>query len=424
MKLLHGSTIRNVVTQSRCLPGWYGRQHKDSPEEVVRKLTHDVELLTLAEEGYVGDKLGEKGQSKKRELCEDVHKQLHCILNFIKDLTEEHAIADGNAREVTREQVESLEQFIKADLPVQLLTQLASLEFETRKDVMNVFSALLWPGLPKEVGLQILQYFHFHPLLLNTLMSGYAQEEIALHCGVVLRSLLRQPELVDLFLSSGQVFRLLSFTRHPSIDIAADAMYSLRMALLDHKEIAGPWLTAHCDEFFGLYNALLQCDDYVVERQAITLLSGILLEPSFRGAMMSYVSKTQYLQIVMNLLRDDSSTIQSEAFHVFKIFVVNPKKPARVQQILVKNKDKLVVLLQSLHAVRSDDKTFAQDQQKVITRLLDMTLPPKGQTGPAVHVPAAVQPSIPVATTCAGQAFVERTGMKGLPTQSGHLVQL
>eukprot|EP00930_Biecheleria_cincta_P085882 TRINITY_DN75251_c0_g1_i1.p1 TRINITY_DN75251_c0_g1~~TRINITY_DN75251_c0_g1_i1.p1 ORF type:complete len:418 (+),score=80.10 TRINITY_DN75251_c0_g1_i1:220-1473(+) len=415
----------NVAHQSRCLPSWYGRQHKDSPEEVVRKLTHDVELLTLTEGGYVGGTLEEKKQSKKRELCEDVHKQLHCILNFIKDLTEEHAVADGNAREVTREQIESLEQFIKADLPVQLLTQLASLEFETRKDVMNVFSALLWPGLPKEVGQQILQYFRFHPLLFGTLMSGYAQEEIALHCGVVLRSLLRQGELVDLFLSSGQVFGLLGFTRHQSIDIAADAMYSLRTALLDHKEIAGPWLTAHCDEFFALYNPLLQCDDYVVERQAITLLSGILLEPSFRGAMMSYVSKTQYLQVVMNLLRDHSSTIQCEAFHVFKIFVVNPKKPAGVQQILFKNRDRLVVLLQSLHAVRSDDKSFAQDQQKVIARLLELTLPPKGQTSPAAQGPAAVPPSIPVMTTCAEQACADHAGVKaGLPIQSGHLVQL
>lgn len=366
----------------------------------------------------MGDTLEEKRQNHKRELCEDVHKQLHCILNFIKDLTEEHSIPNGNAREVTREQVESLEQFIKADLPVQLLTQLASLEFETRKDVMNVFSALLWPGLPKEVGQQILQYFRYHPLLFNTLMSGYLQEEIALHCGVVLRSLLRQGELVDAFLLSGQVFRLLSFTRHQSIDIAADAMYSLRMALLDHKEISGPWLAAHCDEFFSLYNPLLQCDEYVVERQALTLLSGILLEPRFQGAMMSYVGKTQYLQTVMNLLRDDSSTIQSEAFHVFKIFVVNPKKTAHVQQILVKNKEKLMVLLQSLHAVRQDDKCFAQDQAKVIARLVEMTLPPKGQAVPATQVRAAIQASIPMAANCE----VDGVKVNGLSTPSGHLL--
>lgn len=420
MKLLHGSLMPNFVHQTRCLPGLFGRQNRDSPEEVVRKLTHDVELLTLAKDGHMGDTLEEKRQNHKRELCEDVHKQLHCILNFIKDLTEEHAIPNGNAREVTREQVESLEQFIKADLPVQLLTQLASLEFETRKDVMNVFSALLWPGLPKEVGQQILQYFRYHPLLFNTLMTGYLQEEIALHCGVVLRSLLRQGELVDAFLLSGQVFRLLSFTRHQSIDIAADAMYSLRMALLDHKEISGPWLAAHCDEFFSLYNPLLQCDEYVVERQALTLLSGILLEPRFQGAMMSYVGKTQYLQTVMNLLRDDSSTIQSEAFHVFKIFVVNPKKTAHVQQILVKNKEKLMVLLQSLHAVRQDDKCFAQDQAKVIARLVEMTLPPKGQAVPATQVRAAIQASIPMAANCE----VDGVKVNGLSTPSGHLLQL
>eukprot|EP00438_Fugacium_kawagutii_P023581 Skav217381 [mRNA] locus=scaffold4362:12860:13450:- [translate_table: standard] len=54
---------------------------------------------------------------------------------------------------------------------------------------------------------------------------------------------------------------------------------------------------------------------------------------------MSYVSHEQHLKIVMNLLLADSHAIQAEAFHLFKIFVVNPHKPLRIQQILVKNKE-------------------------------------------------------------------------------------
>lgn len=35
------------------------------------------------------------------------------------------------------------------------------------------------------------------------------------------------------------------------------------------------------------------------------------------------------------LLRDKSKTIQHEAFHVFKVFVANPNKPADIVDILV-----------------------------------------------------------------------------------------
>ena len=39
----------------------------------------------------------------------------------------------------------------------------------------------------------------------------------------------------------------------------------------------------------------------------------------------------------MTLLRDSSSSIQYEAFHVFKIFVANPHKDERVLDVLLRN---------------------------------------------------------------------------------------
>ena len=40
----------------------------------------------------------------------------------------------------------------------------------------------------------------------------------------------------------------------------------------------------------------------------------------------------------MNQLRDKSSNIQMEAFHVFKIFVAYPDKPVDIANILYLNK--------------------------------------------------------------------------------------
>lgn len=51
--------------------------------------------------------------------------------------------------------------------------------------------------------------------------------------------------------------------------------------------------------------------------------------------------------MMMNLLRDTSANIQFEAFHVFKVFVANPKKPDAIAQILLNNRDKLVAYLKN-----------------------------------------------------------------------------
>ena len=51
----------------------------------------------------------------------------------------------------------------------------------------------------------------------------------------------------------------------------------------------------------------------------------------------------------MTLLRDKSRSIQFEAFHVFKVFVANPKKTQPIMDILIRNKDKLIVFLNNFH---------------------------------------------------------------------------
>lgn len=202
-------------------------------------------------------------------------------------------------------------------------------------------------------------------------------EEASLHCGVVLRSCFRHVELVEAFLQSRLIFDLIRFSQHPSIDIAYDAFFSLREALMEHKEVAANWLDANFEEFFALYHTLLESQDYVVERQALTLLGSILLDKRFQKVMLSYVNDERHLQIHMNLLRDTAKTIQVEAFNVFKIFVANPQKPVRVQQILFKNKDKLVALLESMETLRPDDPKFREDRNTVIARLRPMTAPPR-----------------------------------------------
>eukprot|EP00933_Yihiella_yeosuensis_P043651 TRINITY_DN3856_c0_g2_i1.p1 TRINITY_DN3856_c0_g2~~TRINITY_DN3856_c0_g2_i1.p1 ORF type:complete len:421 (+),score=84.74 TRINITY_DN3856_c0_g2_i1:337-1599(+) len=383
-----------LLKQARCLPVGRKCSKQKTNIDQVERLACDMEIInTEAAYGMEDHKL---------ELCKDVQMQLQSILSFLKDLREGEENSK-NPQKVTplsaEEESRIISQFIAADLPVQLLAQLANLEFEARKDVMNVFCALLWKGLPEELGAEVLEYLRDHPRIFPLLIKGFDHDEVFMHCGVVLRSCLRHEVLADAFLNSGLVMELVGHTRNPSMEIAADAFSSLREVMTDHKEVSGKWLHLHFDEFFKLYNPLLQCEDYVVQRQALTLLNCILLDRNYQKAMLAYVKNEQHLQIVMNLLRDNSHAIQTEAFHVFKIFVVNPRKPTRIQLILVKNKGKLVALLEGLQPLRADDTKFSEDQQNVISRLLPMTAPPKTTQGSnQTHFPRSSS-SISMATT-------------------------
>eukprot|EP00440_Ansanella_granifera_P074513 gb/GFBE01080864.1/.p1 GENE.gb/GFBE01080864.1/~~gb/GFBE01080864.1/.p1 ORF type:complete len:438 (+),score=82.24 gb/GFBE01080864.1/:1-1314(+) len=354
------------------------------PQEICHRLNEDLKSLAEAD----AESGGAHGQNPLRDQLvkkssEDIKRQLQALLEVLEDTAERGETIGSkavggvvpspqNAGEVL------LNQFLVADLPARLVAGLGQLEFEVRKDVVTVFSAIVRLGAQVGADQQLQQYTQCHPKFFELLVDGYEKPEIATHCGMMLRSCARHSRLVEAFLSQTKVaLKLITFTRHESFDISTDAFSSLHDFLLTHHALSARFLEDNFRDFFALYNGLLEHGDYVTQRQALKLLSDMLLERKFMRVMMAYIEDEQFLQIHMNLLRADSKAIQLEAFHVFKIFVANPQKPPRVQHILYKNKDRLVMLLEGLKANRSDDKQFDEDKNTVISKLQALEPPPK-----------------------------------------------
>jgi calcium binding protein 39 len=126
-------------------------------------------------------------------------------------------------------------------------------------------------------------------------------------------------------------------------------------------------LYARIIQFFSSFTTLVLSPNYVTKRQSLKLLGEILLDrANFSGCflfhirslsvtslttdvMTKYIANEANLKMMMNLLRDKSKNIQFEAFHVFKVFVANPKKPPQIEAILRRNKDKLLTFLKNFH---------------------------------------------------------------------------
>lgn len=267
-----------------------------------------------------------------------------------------------DAERTAIEKSELLAGLLDGDLPARMLAVLPMLDFEIRKDVMRLFNLILLLGTPP-----LFDYVRSHGQMLQLLLGGCGNTEVALQSHMVLRSCTRHVELFVCLLEAGFATGLLKLTQSEAFDISSDAFSSLRELLLTHKATAAAHLETHFRVFFPSFNELLQAEDYVTQRQALRLLGEILLDRHFMRVMLSYVSDEQFLQIHMNLLRNCSKAIQADAFHVFKIFAANPNKPPRVHQILLKNRDRLVKLLDSMG--KEGDDSFAQDRKAVVQAL-------------------------------------------------------
>jgi len=157
-----------------------------------------------------------------------------------------------------------------------------------------------------------------------------------------------------------------------SFEVSADAFTTFREVLTKHKQMVCQYLSVNFDLFFSQYNEILvKSQSYVTKRQSIKLLGEILLDRQNYPVMTAYVDSSDHLQLIMMLLRDDRKMIQYEAFHVFKVFVANPKKSGAVERILFKNRDKLLNFLPKFLEDRTDDDQFT-DEKSYLVRQIEM----------------------------------------------------
>jgi calcium binding protein 39 len=258
--------------------------------------------------------------------------------------------------------------FVEQQLMVTIVTELPNISFEGRKHLAQILCNLI----RRDFDSRFSRYIATNPSLLDVLVNGYQNPDIALNCGEVLRECIRHEKINEILLQSGTTPWLFveHFVHLPAFDIASDAFATFKEMLTTHHELAAKFLDERYDDVFERYNkCLLNSENYVTKRQSLKLLGELLLHRSNFPVMMRYISQRSNLKLMMQLLRDKSANIQFEAFHVFKVFVANPKKPDDIKQILLTNKDKLVAYLEKFHAKKDGgggDEQFEEEKQLLI----------------------------------------------------------
>ena len=257
------------------------------------------------------------------------------------------------------------------DLLYHLVVHIHRLEFESRKDVVQIFNNLL----RRQIGSRspTVEYLVAKPEILFAAFAGYENEDVALNTGMILREMLRYEPLCKILLHSEQCvsssntlldcapltiyrdhlnarfYTFPHYIENTTFGVSCDAYANLKDTLTRHKPMVAEFLDKNYDRFFTSFKTLISSSNYVTKRQSLKLLGEILLDRANFSVMTRYIADEGNLKMMMNMLRNKSKNIQFEAFHVFKVFVANPKKPPQIETILKRNKDKLLVFLKNFH---------------------------------------------------------------------------
>ncbi|KAG5645366.1 hypothetical protein DXG03_006319 [Asterophora parasitica] len=254
----------------------------------------------------------------------------------------------------------------QTDLLHHLVVHIARFEFEARKDVVQIFNNLL----RRQIGSRwpTVEYLSAKHEVIFATLGGYENEEIALNTGMILKEMLRHEQLAKILLHSDQFYKFPHYIETTTFGISCDAFANLKETLTRHKPMVAEYLDKNYDRFFSSFTTLILSNNYVTKRQSLKLLGEILLDRANFNVMTRYIANEANLKMMMNLLREKSKNIQFEAFHVFKVFVANPKKPPQIESILRRNKEKLLVFLKGFHNDK-DDEQFSDEKQFLIVQI-------------------------------------------------------
>jgi len=226
----------------------------------------------------------------------------------------------------------TINSLLQADLPGMLVEDLSALAFETRKDVVQLIKSLLSCVADRQqLRLAVVVHIKTRPRMIHDLLQGCGDHETSLFCSRILRDFAQYEELVQILLEEGNAgLELIALANHADFDVAYEAFATLRELLLCHKDVAARYVGTEYTELFTAYKELLHSPEYVTRRQALKLLGEMLLDMSYNSVMRKYVLNDSFLRVHMNLLVDNSPTVQIAAFHVLKVFA--QKSRSRLQE--------------------------------------------------------------------------------------------
>ncbi|KAN0125844.1 Mo25-like protein [Russula decolorans] len=338
VRIIHISSLRSDAMN-------FFKTKQRTPTDLVRGLRDNILKLESAPPG-----------EPRKKASEEVSKYLQQIKGMLY----------GDGEPVPELFAQLAQETYSTDLLHLLVVHIARFDFEARKDVVQIFNNLL----RRQIGARwpTVEYISGKREVLFAALGGYENEDIALNTGMILREMLRHEPLCKILLYSEQFYKYPHYIETTTFGISTDAYTSLKETLTRHKPMVAEYLDKNYDRFFNSFTTLILSTNYVTKRQSLKLLGEILLDRANFSVMTRYIANDANLKMMMNLLRDKSKNIQFEAFHVFKVFVANPKKPPQIEAILRRNKDKLLAFLKDFHNDK-DDEQFTDEKQFLIVQI-------------------------------------------------------
>ena len=206
-----------------------------------------------------------------------------------------------------------------------------------------------------------------------------------MNINTILMEIVQKPELLDLLLNTIKVYNsdrsqshnfldvLLGFMDHTDLVVIMSAYNTIELMLDCHinnkvtRQCIVDYLNGHYQDIFNKMNRMIQNENCLVQKYALNILHKLLSLDSESQATISYINDTRNFQLCVNVMHKyGDNSISFAAWHVFKLFITNKAHNKILQDIISRNKEYLIDLV---NKYSYKDQHFIQDRKQILRAL-------------------------------------------------------
>lgn len=228
---------------------------------------------------------------------------------------------------------------IEKDLILSMVQALPCLPLEERKEVVKILQRCL---LYEKAFDRILEY---NEDVGQMLLSYFTNEELVGLASSLLQRLLQDDKILQKFCSKWEnIQKLLQNMNDTDFDLIMNSSTILSFILTTSSCIIDEFFEAHFEDLFdNMMQSIVQTEHILIRCLYLKIIYKILTCRRNIRVLIRFVSKDQYLRVIMNCLLEKSFNVHSSAMEVFSLFMLCPQKSEAVASILNRNKDRLLV---------------------------------------------------------------------------------
>jgi calcium binding protein 39 len=268
-------------------------------------------------------------------------------------------------------------EFIAQQLPTILNTKLYRADIVTLliemipifdQGTQNAVSTLLQTTIREFPDNSLPQYLCRNPDLFNRLISYFDQPNVANLAHILFRTCAPCEQFLNFVYDSGTVGSFIQYLSDSNFDRLATAFGSYDALLNAIPEIAAQNIESHFEVFVIQFNTMLSSPNVLVQLNFLPILTKFLIRPECRVIFLRYIDDVENLQCVMVLLASTSKRVRFQAYSLFKLFVINPRRTEQIVSALRMNRGRLCKLLADM-PLDDPDPAFEDEKRQVIALL-------------------------------------------------------